>query len=164
MNRQRQVWAVKRILAIAAFAALALPLPTCRSTRHTIARIATPAPSPTEVFVLAEPLPTSPESARPVTAAPRTAPPTASPTPTVTAMPVVTAPPPREERTPGVLYEQYVPTVVAATPSVSPLATRAASPRSTRPPRTPTPVATLKPGVYYEDEDGRPLPTATPKD
>jgi hypothetical protein len=153
---------VKRILAIAAFAALALLLPTCRSTRHTVARIVTPPPRPTEVFVPAESLPTSPESARPATPVPRTAPPIASPTPT--AMPVVTAPPSREDRTPGLLYEQYVPTVVAATPSVSPLATRAASPRSTRPPRTPTPVATLKPGVYYEDEEGRPLPTATPKD
>jgi len=87
-------------------------------------------------------------------------------------MPVVTAP--AGERSPGVLYEQYVPTVVATTPVVTPvtagvttpivtpISTRAVSPRSTRPPRTPTPAATQKPGVYYEDEEGRPL-TPTPQ-
>jgi hypothetical protein len=84
-------------------------------------------------------------------------------------MPVVTARPGAEvERSPGVLYEQYVPTVVAVTPvprdvtpEVTPIATRAVSPRSTRVPRTPTPGPTMKPGVYYEDEEGRPI-TPTP--
>jgi hypothetical protein len=88
-----------------------------------------------------------------------------SPTPTRAAMPVVTsAPESREEKSPGVLYEQYVPTVAAVTPvtpAVTPVATRAVTPRSTRPPRTPTPAATQKPGVYYEDPEGRPL-TPTP--
>ena len=89
-------------------------------------------------------------------------------------MRVVTAPAgPPEDRSPGVLYEQYVPTVVAstpvvtpvataATPVVTPISTRAVSPRSTRPARTPTSAATQKPGVYYEDEEGRPL-TPTPQ-
>lgn len=78
-------------------------------------------------------------------------------------MRVVTAPPaPGEDRTPGVLYEQYVPTVVVVTPVTSPISTRAVPPRSTRPPRTPTPAATQKPGVYYEDPEGRPL-TPTPQ-
>jgi hypothetical protein len=84
-------------------------------------------------------------------------------------MPVVTARPGAEvERSPGVLYEQYVPTVVAVTPvtpeitpEVPPIATRTASPRSTRPPRTSTPAPTQRPGAYYEDEEGRPL-TPTP--
>ena len=78
-------------------------------------------------------------------------------------MPVVTARP-GAEPSPGVLYEQYVPTVVAVTPvtpEAPPIATRTASPRSTRPPRTPTPAPTQRPGAYYEDEEGRPL-TPTP--
>jgi hypothetical protein len=79
-------------------------------------------------------------------------------------MPVVTAPSGSAgERAPGVLYEQYVPTVVAVTPSVSPAATRPPTPRSRREPRTPTPAPTQKPGAYYEDEEGHPL-TPTPRD
>jgi hypothetical protein len=87
-----------------------------------------------------------------------------SPTPTVGVMRVVTPESPRPERSPGVLYEQYVPTVVAVTPRVPPITPPAVSPppRSTIPRRTPTPQATQKPGVYYEDEQGRPLPTPTP--
>lgn len=78
-------------------------------------------------------------------------------------MRVVTAPPPSgEDRAPGVLYEQYVPTVAVVTPVTTPISTRAVSPRSTRPPRTPTPAVTQKPGVYYEDPEGRPL-TPTPQ-
>ena len=149
--------------------AAVLLLPTCRTTRHTVARVITPAAVPTEVFVPAEPPPTRPATS----AIPRPAPPRPSPTPTRAAMPVVTtAPESREEKSPGVLYEQYVPTVSAAppvtpvvtpvvTPQVTPVATRAATPRSTRPPRTPTPAATQKPGVYYEDPEGHPL-TPTP--
>lgn len=83
-------------------------------------------------------------------------------------MPVVTARP-EAEPSPGVLYEQYVPTVVAVTPvapdvtpEVTPISTRAVSPRSTRPPRTATPAPTQRPGAYYEDEEGRPL-TPTPQ-
>jgi len=82
-------------------------------------------------------------------------------------MPVVTSPAGSgQERSPGVLYEQMVPTVVAATPvppTATPVETRPPTPRSTRVPRTPTPAATQKPGVYYEDPQGRPL-TPTPRD
>jgi hypothetical protein len=172
---------LKRLLGFALIAGAAvLLLPTCRSTRHTVARIATPVPVPTEVFIPAEPAPTSTpviQGAAPVvppgapapavTAVRRTAPPMPSPTPTTTPMPVVTARP-EAEPSPGVLYEQYVPTVVAVTPAatevtpeVTPIATRAVTARSTRPPRTPTPAPTQRPGAYYEDEEGRPL-TPTP--
>jgi hypothetical protein len=173
---------LKRFLAFALLAAAALlPTSTCRSTKHTVARIITPAPVPTEVFVPVPAAPAAPAPAAtstprpaaippaaPVTAAVRAAPvtsvPTAplppSPTPTAASMRVVTAP--AADRSPGVLYEQYVPTVVGTTPVVTPIATRAVSPRSTRPPRTPTPAATQRPGVYYEDEEGRPL-TPTPQ-
>ena len=163
---------LKRLLAFALLAAAALlPISTCRSTKHTVARIITPAAVPTEVFVPAPaapapapaatftPRPAAIPPAAPVTAVP-TAPPPPSPTPTAASMRVVTAP--AADRSPGVLYEQYVPTVVGTTPVVTPIATRAVSPRSTRPPRTPTPAATQKPGVYYEDEEGRPL-TPTPQ-
>lgn len=136
-----------------------LPLSTCRSTKHTVARIVTPAAVPTEAFVPAEPAPAAPRA----TAVPRTAPPVPSPTPTAASMRVVTAPAgPPEDRSPGVLYEQYVPTAVATTPIVTPISTRAVSPRSTRPARTPTAATTQKAGVYYEDEEGRPL-TPTPQ-
>lgn len=154
---------MKRFLGFALFAGAAvLILPTCRTTRHTVARIVTPVAAPTEVFVPAEPAPTSPPVTRPATVAARTAAPAASPTPTIAPMRVVTAPPAAsQDRAPGVLYEQYVPTVVV-TPVTTPISTRAATPRSTRPPRTPTPAATQKPGVYYEDPEGRPL-TPTPQ-
>jgi hypothetical protein len=157
---------LKRLFGFALLAATAvLLLPTCRTTRHTVARVVTPAAVPTEIFVPAEPAPAAPAGV--ATAIPATAPPMPSPTPTASAMPVVTSPPgAREERSPGVLYEQYVPTVVAVTPVtpvVTPIATRVATPRSTRPPRTATPAATQKPGVYYEDPEGRPL-TPTPTD
>jgi hypothetical protein len=163
---------LKRLLAFLLFAAAALlPTSTCRSTKHTVARIITPAAVPTEVFEPAPAAPAAPAPAatftprpaamRPTAAAAAvpTAPAMPSPTPTSASMPVVTAPP--GERSPGVLYEQYVPTVVATTPAVTPvtagvttpivtpIATRAVSPRSTRPPRTPTPAATQKSGVYY---------------
>jgi hypothetical protein len=70
---------------------------------------------------------------------------------------ITSAPPPRYERSPGVLYEELVPTVVAVTRTASPMATRVP-----RPTRTPTRGPTRKPGVYYEDAEGRPLPTPTP--
>lgn len=159
---------MKRLLVFALFAGAAvLILPTCRSTRHTVARIVTPAPAPTEAFIPVEPAPTAPPVARPATA-PRTAAPIPSPTPTAASMPVVTAQPASgQDRAPGVLYEQYVPTVVAVTPGTTPISTRAVTgravtPRSTRPPWTPTPEVTQKPGVYYEDPEGRPL-TPTPQ-
>jgi hypothetical protein len=123
---------------------------------HTVARVVTPTPGPVEVFV---PPPAEP----PATSTPVL--PVPTPTPTVVAMPVVTALAPGNERSPGVLYEQYVPTVAAitATPGAAGAApTRTASPRSTRPRLTPTPAATRRPGVYYEDAEGRPLPTVTP--
>jgi hypothetical protein len=180
---------LKRLLGFALIAGAAvLLLPTCRSTRHTVARIATPVPVPTEVFIPAEPaamstpvvraaatptpvvpaaapvVPPGAPAAPRVTAVAPTAPPMPSPTPTSTPMPVVTARP-EAEPSPGVLYEQPVPTVVAVTPEVTPevtpIATRAVTARSTRPPRTPTPAPTQRPGAYYEDEEGRPL-TPTP--
>jgi hypothetical protein len=153
---------LRRLLGFASLAGIAiLLLPTCRSTRHTVARIVTPPPVPTEVFIPAAP--STATSAPGGTTAPVAASPT--PTPTIVPMRVVTAPAgSREERTPGILYEQRVPTVVAVTPSATPIATREATPRSRPPRRTPTPAATQKPGVYYEDEEGRPLPTATPRD
>jgi hypothetical protein len=173
---------LKRLLAFLLFAAAALlPTSTCRSTKHTVARIITPAAVPTEVFepAPAAPAPVATFTPRPAAMRPTaavaavpTAPARPSPTPTAASMPVITAP--AGERSPGVLYEQHVPTVVATTPVVTPvtagvttpvvtpIATRAVSPRSTRPPRTPTPAATQKAGVYYEDEEGRPL-TPTPQ-
>ncbi|HEU5250542.1 MAG TPA: hypothetical protein VFW15_11200 [Thermoanaerobaculia bacterium] len=157
---------MRRLLVFASVVGAALLiLPNCRTTKHTVARIVTPVPAPTEVFVPAAPAPPTSTPVRPPAApAARTAVPMPSPTPTVAVMRVVTPESPRPERSPGVLYEQYVPTVVAVTPSVTPVTTPAfsPSPRSTRPRRTPTPAATQKPGVYYEDEEGRPLPTPTP--
>jgi hypothetical protein len=157
---------LKRLIGFALLAGAAvLLLPTCRTTRHTVARVVTPAAMPTEVFVPAEAAPAEPAA---VPSIPATAPPMPSPTPTRTSMPVVTSPPGAgEDRSPGVLYEQYVPTVVAVTPVttvvVTPTATHGVTPRSTRVPRTPTPAPTQKPGVYYEDPEGRPL-TPTPSD
>ncbi|HEV8232448.1 MAG TPA: hypothetical protein VGQ75_08870 [Thermoanaerobaculia bacterium] len=147
----RKRW--KTILGVASVTGVTIfLLPTCRATRHTVARIVTPVPNPTEVFIPSEPAPT----AAAATSGARIAPPT--PTPTIAAMRVVTsAPPPRYERSPGVLYEELVPTVVAVTSTASPVATRAP-----RPTRTPTPGPSRKPGVYYEDAEGRPLPTPTP--
>jgi hypothetical protein len=106
----------------------------------------------------------------------------------VVSMPVVTTPRAPSQQSPGVLYEQRVPTAVPATPAPTrpatpvpappatavptapdmavpePTATRAPTPRSVYVPRataTPKPRA-QKPGAYYEDEEGRPLPTPTP--
>jgi hypothetical protein len=142
------------ILALAAAGAALATFPTCRSTRHTVARIVTPAARPTEAFVPAPPIEPPPP---PATRAPQVSPSTASPTPTVAAMPVVTTPAAPSERSPGVLYEQLVPTATAVTPLPTPMATRVP-----RPTRTPTAGAAQKPGTYYEDEEGRPLPTRTP--
>ncbi len=141
---------MNRAVGFLGFALTALLLlPTCRTTKHTVARIVTPPPTPTEIFV---PLPTATPAVLRLTAA---APPP-TPTRTIAPMRVATAPP-RYERSPGVLYEELVPTVAPATPAATPTA----RPRATRSPRTPTPAATQKPGVYYEDEQGRPL-TPTP--
>ncbi|HEX9286025.1 MAG TPA: hypothetical protein VF999_02040 [Thermoanaerobaculia bacterium] len=135
------------VLASAAFALLLLP--TCRSTKHTVARIVTPAARPTEPYV--PPEPTVPPAAPRAASVP-------SPTPTVVAMPVVTKPPAsRYEQSPGVLYEELVPTATAVTPIPSPRSTRVP-----RPTLTPTRAVSRKPGTYYEDEQGRPIPTATP--
>jgi hypothetical protein len=155
MNRSRR-WS--SILALATAGAAITTFPTCRSTKHTVARIVTPAARPTEVFVPAPAEPPPP----PATRAPLGSPtPVPSPTPTVVAMPVVTAPAAPAERSPGVLYEQLLPTPLAVTPVSTPVPT----PRSTRVPRptqTPRPGPAQKPGAYYEDEEGRPLPTPTP--
>ena len=167
MNRSRR-WS--SILALAAAGAALATFPTCRSTKHTVARIVTPAARPTEVFVPAPAEPPPP----PATRAPQ-APPTPPPTPTVVPMRVVTTPAAPAERSPGVLYEQLVPTAVAVTPiptavAATPVPTAVAvtptpSPRSRREPRptqTPRAGAAPKPGTYYEDEEGRPIPTPTP--
>jgi hypothetical protein len=87
-------------------------------------------------------------------------------------MPVVTTPAAPAEQSPGVLYEKMVPTAVPATPfrptptePPPPTETRVPTPRSRREVRdtpTPKPGSAQKPGVYYEDEQGRPLPTPTP--
>jgi hypothetical protein len=148
--------ALKRLLALALFAAAALlPLTTCRSTKHTVARIVTPAARPPEVFVPAPPVEPPPLTA---TRAPQASPAAPSPTPTVAGMPVVTTPAAPSERSPGVLYEQLVPTATAVTPLPTPRSTRVP-----RPTLTPTAGAAQKPGTYYEDEEGRPLPTRTPE-
>ena len=141
------------VLVLLGGAAVSLVLlPTCRSTKHTVARIVAPAARPTEPYI--PPEPTVPAATRPA-AAPMAL---SSPTPTVVAMPVVTTPPPsKSERSPGVLYEELVPTAAPVTPL--------ATPRSTRPPpptSTPTAAAPRKPGTYYEDPQGNPIPTATP--
>ena len=150
MNRSQR-WS--SILALAAAGGALATFPTCSSTRHTVARIVTPAARPTEVFVPSAPTEPPPP---PATRAPQaTAAP--SPTPTVAAMRVVTAPAAPSELSPGVLYEQMVPTATAVTPLPTPMATRVP-----RPTRTPTARAAGKPGTYYEDEEGRPLPTPTP--
>ncbi len=144
---------MKRLPGLAVLAGIALSLllfSTCRSTKHTVARIVAPAPRPTEPYFPPEPnVPANPRAAT-STAFP-------SPSPTVVAMPVVTTPAPKSERSPGVLYEELVPTAAAVTPVATPKSTRAPKPT-----RTPTSAAPQKPGTYYEDPQGRPIPTATP--
>ena len=181
MNRSGR-WS--SILGLAAAGAALATFPTCSGTKHTVARIVTPAARPTEVFV---PAPAE-APAPPATRVPQAVPPTPPPTPTVVSMPIVTTPRAPSEQSPGVLYEQRVPTAVPATPLPTrpatpvpappatrvptapdmavpePTATRAPTPRSVYVPRvTATPKARAqKPGAYYEDEEGRPLPTPTP--
>jgi hypothetical protein len=168
MTRSRR-WS--SILALAAAGAALATFPTCRSTKHTVARIVTPAARPAEVFVPAPSEPPPP----PATHVPQASPPTPPPSPTVVSMPVVTTPSAPADRSPGVLYEQLVPTAVAVTPiptavAATPIPTAVAAtpiptPRSTRIPRptqTPKAGAAPKPGTYYEDEEGRPIPTPTP--
>lgn len=185
MNRSRR-WS--SLLALAAAGAALATFPTCSSTKHTVARIVTPAARPAEVFVPEPSAPAPPPVA--ATRAPQAAPqvssarpsPRPSPTPTVVSMPVVTAPAAPAEQSPGVLYEQMVPTAVPANPmpataipptpfrptptiAAPPTETRVPTPRSRREVRdtpTPKPGSAQKPGTYYEDEQGRPLPTPTP--
>jgi hypothetical protein len=144
---------MRRLPGLAVFAGVALSLlllPTCRSTKHTVARIVAPAARPTEPYF--PPEPTVPPTPRAPTSM------ALPPTPTVVAMPVVTTPPAsKSERSPGVLYEELVPTAAPATPVATPMSTR-----EPRPTRTPTSAAPRKPGTYYEDPQGHPLPTATP--
>lgn len=143
-DRQRRV----PVLVLAALGAALLLLPTCRSTEHTVARIVTPTPGPLEVEAPPPAEPAVPTAPR-VTAA--RAVPQATRTPTPASIPVVTAQPgSRSDRSPGVLYEELVPTARAVTP----LPTRTAT-RTTRPPAGPG-------GAYYEDEQGRPVPSPTP--
>ena len=163
MNRSRR-WS--SIFALAAAGAALVTFPTCRSTKHTVARIVTPAARPAEVFVPAPVEPPPPAATRAPQASTPIPPPSSSPTPTVPAMRVDTTPAAPADRSPGVLYEQMVPTAVPVTPLPTAVAaTPVPTPRSTRIPRpTQTPRAgpAPKPGSYYEDEEGRPLPTATP--
>jgi hypothetical protein len=160
-------------------AAAIVVLPTCRSTEHTVARIVAPTPGPIE----AEPPTTTAEPAAPrATAAPAVPPATRTPTPA--SMPVVTVEPgSRSDRSPGVLYEELVPTARAFTPQPTRTATRAITPLPTRTPtravtplptrtatRAVTPLPTRTPGrspagpggAYYEDEQGRPVTSPTP--
>jgi hypothetical protein len=167
---------MKRTFAIASLlGATLLLLSTCRSTKHTVARIVEPAARPTEVFVPAPVEPPPPAATRAPQASTPIPPPPPSPTPTVVAMKVVTTPAAPVDRSPGVLYEQMVPTAVAVTPiptaaAVTPIptvveVTRTQTPRSrreSRPTQTPRAGSAPKSGTYYEDEEGRPLPTPTP--
>ena len=188
MNRSRG-WS--SLLALTAAGAVLATFPTCSSTKHTVARIVTPAARPAEVFVPepAAPPPPPPAATRPPQISPQAAPRVSpsrqsappSPTPTVVSMPVVTTPAAPAEQSPGVLYEKMVPTAVPATPMRAtaipatpfrptptepppPTETRVPTPRSRREVRdtpTPKPGSAQKPGTYYEDEQGRPLPTPT---
>jgi hypothetical protein len=180
MNRSRR-WS--SILLPAAALAVLLTFPMCSGTKHTVARIVTPAARPTEVFV---PVPADvpPPPPPPATRAPQAVSPVAPTSPTPAPMRVVTAPAAPAEQSPGVLYEKMVPTAVPVTPMrptaipatpfrptptepAPPTETRVPTPRSTREPRptaTPKPGRAPKPGTYYEDEQGRPLPTPTPPD
>jgi len=156
------------LLALGA-AAIAL-LPTCRSTEHTVARIVTPTPGPVEAEPPPPPEPTAPRvtAARALTQAM----PTATRTPTPASMPVVRAQPgTRSDRSPGVLYEELVPTARAVTPLPTRTATRAFTALPTRTAtRAFTPLPTRTPGrspagpggAYYEDEQGRPVTSPTP--
>jgi len=170
MNRSRRC---SSILALAAAGVVLATFPTCRSTKHTVARIVTPAARPAEVFVPAPVEPPPPPATRVPQASPSA--PRPSPTPTVAPMRVVTTPSAPADRSPGVLYEQLVPTAVAVTPIptavvATPIPTTVAvtptqtprSRRDQRPTQTPKAGAAPKPGTYYEDEEGRPLPTPTP--
>ena len=170
MNRSRR-WS--SILALAAAGVVLATFPTCRSTKHTVARIVTPAARPAEVFVPAPVEPAPPPATRVPQASPSTPPP--YPTPAVAPMRVVTTPSAPADRSPGVLYEQLVPTAVAVTPIptavvATPIPTTVAvtptqtprSRRDQRPTQTPRAGAAPKPGTYYEDEEGRPIPTPTP--
>jgi hypothetical protein len=150
MNRSRR-WS--SLLALGAAGAALATFSTCTSTKHTVARIVTPAARPAEVFVPAPVEPPPP----PATRAPLIIPSTPIPTPTVAAMRVVTTPAAPADRSPGVLYEQMVPTAVPVTQVPTPRSTRVP-----RPTQTPRAGAAPKPGTYYEDEEGRPLPTPTP--
>jgi hypothetical protein len=152
MNRPRR-WS--SILALAAAGAALATFSTCTSTKHTVARIVTPAARPAEVFVPAPVQPSPPPAARAPQASPSNQSP--PPTPTVAAMRVVTTPAAPADRSPGILYEQLVPTAVPVTPVATPRSTRVP-----RPTQTPKAGAAAKPGTYYEDDEGRPLPTRTP--
>ena len=179
MNRSRR-WS--SILLLAAAGAVLGTFSTCSGTKHTVARIVTPAARPTEVFV---PVPAEvppPPPPPPATRAPQAVSPVAPSSPTPAPMRVVTAPAAPAEQSPGVLYEQMVPTAAPVTPRGPtaipptpfrptptapplPTETRIPTPRSTREPRptvTPKPGRAPKPGTYYEDEQGRPIPTPAP--
>lgn len=107
-----------------------LAVENCQTTKTIVARLVTPTPVPSA--------PAPPATPRPAT------PPSPTRTPTVAAMPVITASAPSVyDRTPGVLTEEKAP---------------AARPMTTPTPPTPT----RKPGVYYEDADFRPAVTWTP--
>ena len=137
-------------LLFAALALLVILLPACRSTEHTVARIVTPTPGPVEV----EAAP-APEPATPRPTPPPAAPPTRTPTP-VAAMPVATAPPgPRSDRSPGVLYEELVPTARVVTPLPTRTATPAVAARATRTP-------TRAPATPLPTRTATPLPTRIP--
>lgn len=150
---------------LAALGAAVLSLPTCRSTEHTVARIVTPKPGPIEFEAPPAPEPPAPRA----TAVPAVT--QTTPTSTPASMPVVTAQPgPRIDRSPGVLYEELVPTARAVTPLPTRTATRVVTPLPTRTAtRAVTPLPTLTATRAVTPLPTRtstravtPLPTRTP--
>ncbi len=168
-DQQRQV----PVLVLAALGSVLLLLPTCRSTEHTVARIVVPTPGAVEVEA---PPPVEPAAPRATAAPIAPAVPQATRTPSPVSMPVVTAPPgSRSDRSPGVLYEELVPTARAITPLPTRTAARVVTAlpiqtaiQTVTPLPTRTPTRTTRPaagpgGAYYEDEQGRPVTTPTPE-
>ncbi len=128
--------------ALAAMMVL-LAVSSCRTTRVTVARLATPTPTP----VLARPA--------------------AVPPPTITPMPVVTAPSAsRYDRTPGVLYEEKSSPLPTATvtprprEAVPPTATPVRPTATARPPATAA-VKEAAPAASSTSTPARPAATAT---
>ncbi len=112
---------MKKALIVAGVALSLLSLPTCRTTRKTVARLVMPTPTAAEAS--RDPLRTVPA---------------ATPTPTVIPMPVVTpSTPSRYDRQPGVLYEEKGTPTKSSTPAKTTTATRTNTLTTTRTPTEP---------------------------